>query len=139
MPVSLTKSPRDFSVLMQYGTVHGVLLTPDTEEERDHLRLAIGYAYCVDICEVIAVDRYEAAIRAIAIHDREAAIEDYMASTRTGYRAARALYRDCRTWARALTPEGRASWLADGPKSYAPLKRFALVEAMREFGETTSA
>lgn len=137
MPVTLDKTPRDFVVLMQDGTVLGLLLAPNTEEEHDRLSIRVGFGYCVSLFEVTAVDRYAASTRAIAAHDRATAIEDYMDRIGVNYGTARAVYRDCRTWARALTPEGRASWLTNGLKEYVPLKHFALIEAMREFGEPT--
>ncbi|WP_370418946.1 hypothetical protein AB8O64_10850 [Streptomyces sp. QH1-20] len=138
MSVTLDKAPRSFTVLMQDGTVHGVLLTPDTQEDRDLLHFDAHWGDCLDVIEVTAVDRYAASIRAIAVHDRATAIEDYKNRGGVSYSAARSLYRDCRVWARALTPAGRASWLADGLQGYAPLKHFALIEAMREFGEPTA-
>ncbi|MEU1313338.1 hypothetical protein ABZ419_31205 [Streptomyces cinnamoneus] len=138
MSVTLAKAPRSFTVLMQDGTVHGVLHTPDTQEDRDLLHFDAHWGDCLDLFEVTAIDGYAASIRAIAAHDRATAIEDYMDRVGISYNAARTIYRDCRTWARALTPAGRASWLADGLKTYAPLKHFALIEAMREFGEPTA-
>ncbi|MFG2141912.1 hypothetical protein [Streptomyces sp. NPDC048650] len=138
MPVTLDKTPRSFTVLMQQGTVCGVLLTPDTEEANDELAMATGFGDCVDLFEVTAIDGYAASIRAIAAHDRATAIEDYIDRVGVTYGAARTVYRDCRTWARALTPEGRASWLAHGLQDYMPLKHFALIEAMREHGEPTT-
>ncbi|MFE3139700.1 hypothetical protein [Streptomyces scopuliridis] len=137
MPVTLDKTPRGFTVLLSSGTVHGVLLTPATEEGRDELYMEAYWGLCLDLFYVEAVDRFEATIRAIAAHDRATAIEDYMDRVGVNYGTARAVYRDCRIWARALTPEGRASWLANGLKEYVPLKHFALIEAMREFGEPT--
>ncbi|MEU8911730.1 hypothetical protein [Streptomyces nigrescens] len=139
MPVTLDKAPRSFTVLMQGGTVNGVLLTPATEEERELLHFTAKWGDCLDSFEVTAVDGYAASIRALAAHDRATAIEDYMDRVGVTYVAARTVYRDCRTWARALGTEGRASWLAHGLQSYMPLKHFALIEVMREHGEPTTA
>ncbi|WP_031102405.1 hypothetical protein [Streptomyces sp. NRRL S-146] len=138
MPVTLDKTPRAFTVLMQGGTVRGVTLTPEADEDRELLNFDAYWGDCLDVFEVTAVDGYAASIRAIAAHDRATAIEDYMDRVGVTYGAARTVYRDCRTWARALTPEGRAYWLTDVLKSYAPLKHFALIEAMRENGEPTT-
>ncbi|MFG2864692.1 hypothetical protein [Streptomyces sioyaensis] len=138
MPVTLDKAPRSFTVAMDGGTVHGVTLTPNTEEGRELLSIE-ATVDCLDLFQVTAIDGYAASLRAIAAHDRATAIEDYMERIGISYGAARTVYRDCRTWARALTPQGRASWLSNSLKSYAPLKHFALIEAMREFGESTTA
>ncbi|MGG7574172.1 hypothetical protein [Streptomyces sirii] len=122
---------------MDGGTVHGVTLTPNTEEGRELLSIE-ATVDCLDLFEVTAIDGYAASLRAIAAHDRATAIEDYMDRVGVNYGTARTIYRDSRTWARALTPEGRASWLSDILKTYAPLKHYALIEAMREFGEPTT-
>ncbi|WP_435244300.1 hypothetical protein [Streptomyces sioyaensis] len=137
MPVSLDKAPRSFTVAMDGGTVHGVQLTPGTDEGRELLSIE-ATVDCLDLFEVTAIDGYAASLRAIAAHDRATAIEDYMERVGVNWGTARTVYRDCRTWARALTPAGRASWLANGLKEYVPLKHFALIEAMREFGEPTT-
>ncbi|MFD7334867.1 hypothetical protein ACFV98_02540 [Streptomyces violascens] len=139
MSVTLAKTPRALTVLMQHGEVHDVIPTPATEGEYDTLVIAVGFGLCLDLYDVMAIDRYEATIRALAAHDRATAIENYMDHVGASRDTARAVYRDCRTWARALTPEGRASWFgSEGLMHFAPLKRFALIEAMREFGEPTA-
>ncbi|RLU79919.1 hypothetical protein CTZ27_35800 [Streptomyces griseocarneus] len=137
MPVTLDKTPRDFTVVMQDGVVRGVFLTPATQEDRDLVNFNAYWGDCIDVCEVTAIDGYAASIRAIALHDRATAIENHMARFRVSYREARAAYRDFREWARALTPEARASQPADVLKAYAPLVHFALIEAMRDLGEPT--
>ncbi|MFE2157042.1 hypothetical protein ACFW9M_04425 [Streptomyces lydicus] len=139
MSVTLGKAPRSFTVLMQDGMVHGVLLTPATQEDRDLLYFDAYWGDCLDLHEVTAVDGFDAHTQAVAIHDRETAIEDYMHRIGINYEAARTVYQDCRNWARALGAEGRASWLAHGLKTYMPLKHFALIEVMREHRESTTA
>ncbi|MEU5431129.1 hypothetical protein AB0H73_36750 [Streptomyces olivoreticuli] len=138
MSVTLTKTPRSFTVLMQDGVVHGVRLTPATEEDRDLLNFGANWGDCVDTYEVTAIDGYAASIRAIAAYDRADAIEEYMERVGVSYGEARAAYRSHRMWARNLTPEGRASWLAKGLKTHAPLIHCALIDVMHEFGEPTA-
>ncbi|MGG2460186.1 hypothetical protein ACO0M4_10250 [Streptomyces sp. RGM 3693] len=138
MPVTVDKTPRAFTVFMQNGTVRGVTLTPEADEDRELLNFHAYWADCFDVFEVTAIDRYAATIRAIAAHDRATAIEDYMDRVGVTYGVARTVYQDCRAWARALTLEGRTSWLTNGLKSYAPLKHFALIEAMSEHGEPST-
>ncbi|MFI6686665.1 hypothetical protein [Streptomyces sp. NPDC050485] len=139
MSVTLAKTPRAFTVLIQLGTITDTLLTPTTDEGYIELVLATGFGDCVELFDVTATDRYEANERAMRLHARATAIESYMVRAGASYREAHAAYRDSRTWARALTTEARASWFAsEGLKHFAPLKRFALIEAMHEFGEPTA-
>ncbi|MFI6686664.1 hypothetical protein [Streptomyces sp. NPDC050485] len=139
MSVTLAKTPRAFTVLMQDGAIKGTLLTPATEEGYDELAMTIGYGSCLDIFEVTAIDRYEAHTRAMRLHDRATAIEVYMDRVGVSYGTARRVYLNNRTWVRTLTPEDRASWLAHDLKQYAPLLHIALIEAVRDFGEPTTA
>ncbi|MFP3991052.1 hypothetical protein U9R90_27000 [Streptomyces sp. E11-3] len=134
MPVTLDKTPRAFTVLMQEGAVLGVLRTPATEEERDMLWFDAYWGDCLDVREVTAVDRYTAHITALSDH-REAAITDYAERIGVHEDTARTIYRDCRTWARVLGAEGRAYWHSVNVATLAPLKDFALTEVMREHGE----
>ncbi|EXU69640.1 hypothetical protein Z951_02760 [Streptomyces sp. PRh5] len=135
MSLTPEKTPRSFTVLMQDGTVHEVLPTPDTQEDRDLLYFDAYWGHCLDLFEVTATDADAARVRAVAAHERAMAIEDYMNRVGVSHQTAWTVYRDSHTWARALTPDGRASWHTDILKSYAPLKHFALIEAMRDLGE----
>ncbi|MFH8465975.1 hypothetical protein [Streptomyces sp. NPDC017991] len=139
MPVTLDKAPRSFTVLMQDGVVHGVLLTPATEEDRELLYFDAYWGDCLDLREVTAIDRFEAHNTAVATHDREIAIEDYVDRVGVSHDVARTVYQDCRIWARSLGTAGRASWLRHGLKNYMPLKHFVLIEVLREVGEPTTA
>ncbi|MGC5042420.1 hypothetical protein ACLQ16_03785 [Streptomyces albidoflavus] len=139
MSVTLDKAPRSFTVLMQDGTVHGVLLTPDTQEERDLLYFDAYWGDCLDLIVVTAVDGYDAHTQAVATYDRETAIEDYMHRIGVKYDAARTTYQRLRTWAHAMGAESRTRWIGHPILTRLPLTHFVLTEVMREHREPTAA
>ncbi|MFD3514837.1 hypothetical protein [Streptomyces sp. NPDC058657] len=136
MSVTLDKTPRAFTVLISdEGTVTAVLPTPatNTHSELD----AYAYGNCLEVHDVEAIDRYAAHMTAVASRQRERAIADCAEKLDSTEDIARTIYRDCRIWARSLTPNGRAHWHSFDFEScgYLPIKRFALEEVMRENGE----
>ncbi|GHF32956.1 hypothetical protein GCM10010218_12530 [Streptomyces mashuensis] len=139
MPVTLAKTLRSFTVLMQDGTVRAVLLTPATQEDRDLLYFDAYWGDCLDLREVTAIDGFDAHTKAVAIHDRETAIEDYTYRLGVEYGAACAVYRSLRTWADAMGTEGRARWIGHPILARLPLTAFVLTEVMREHHELTTA
>lgn len=135
MSVTLDKTPRAFTVLMQNGAVRDVLPAPADQEERELLHFDAYWGDCLDVREVTAIDRYAAHITALADHDREVAITDYAERIGIDENVAHAIYRDCRIWARALGTNGRAYWHSVNVETFAPLKHFTLIEVMREHAE----
>ncbi|MFI1201689.1 hypothetical protein ACH4VR_19920 [Streptomyces sp. NPDC020883] len=134
MSVTLNKTPRHFSVLMQDGRIFGSLLTPTTSEERSALFLD-AYIDCCDVYEVTAVDRYDAHAKAAQQYHRGEAIAAFARRTGMSYSLAETVYQRCRTWANSLTPALRACWLGSNLISYMGLNAYALTEVMREHGE----
>ncbi|MGI5337742.1 hypothetical protein ACQEVS_10235 [Streptomyces sp. CA-181903] len=137
MPVTLRKTPRSFTVLMQDGAIHAVLLTPSTEEDRDVLYLD-AWADCLDVHRVTAIDGFDAHTQATNAHQRTTAIESYMLRSGTTYEAAHDLYRRLRTWADSIGAENRAHWANRPIVVRFPLMRFVLTEAMREHRDPTA-
>ncbi|MFE0058743.1 hypothetical protein [Streptomyces sp. NPDC059003] len=137
MPVTLNKTPRAITVLMQDGTVYGLLLTPATGEERHTLYMDAYWGACLDVVAVTAIDRYDAITQAAAQHAREMAIEDYAARYHVSEETARAVYRDCRRWATTLSPTERAT--RHRIKHQSTIRRTALIDVMRENGEPITA
>ncbi|WP_030780714.1 hypothetical protein [Streptomyces sp. NRRL S-920] len=139
MSVTLAKAPRSFTVLMQDGTVHAVLVTPATQEDRDLLYFDAYWGDCLDLYEVTAVDRFGAHHEAIAIYDRKTAIEDHMDRMGIEYDAAHSVYQDLRAWALAMSAADRVRWISHPLTTRAPLTHFVLAEVMREHREPTPA
>ncbi|MEW1700776.1 hypothetical protein ACIQCR_16815 [Streptomyces sp. NPDC093249] len=64
MAVTLTKTPRAFTALVQDGKLRGLVPTPQSEAEYDEIAIN-AMTYCYDLHDVIAVDR-SAALRLVA-------------------------------------------------------------------------
>ncbi|MER5301387.1 hypothetical protein ABT039_18195 [Streptomyces lasiicapitis] len=139
MSVTLAKAPRSFTVLMQDGTVHAVLITPATQEDRDLLYFDAYWGDCLDLYEVTAVDRFDAHNVAVAVYDRETAITDYMDRMGIKYDAARCVYQDLRAWVITMGATSRARWINHPLTTRCPLTHFVLAEVMREHREPTTA
>lgn len=121
---------------MQDGRIHGALLTPTDDEDRESLYMEAYWGYCLDVIEIDAVDRYAATLHALIDHHREAAIEDYMDLHGVTHDAASTVYRDCRRWATSLSPTDRAT--RHQIKHQSTIRRTALADVMRTNGEPTT-
>ncbi|MCX4677672.1 hypothetical protein OG413_20585 [Streptomyces sp. NBC_01433] len=60
MSVSPENTPRSFTVLVQDGRVHGVLLTPATEDERERLAFDAYWTHNLSVRVVVAIDAVDA-------------------------------------------------------------------------------
>ncbi|EXU69641.1 hypothetical protein Z951_02765 [Streptomyces sp. PRh5] len=143
MSISLAKTTRSFTILMQHGTVHAVLLTPAGDQERSRLRAEWYMKDCRDMIEVRAIDGYDASVQAMPLAERRVVIKTYLDHDENNtFRDASRIYRSFRDYVRSLTPEERAAQfnpdLANNPP-VGPLIHFAFIETMRELGEPIPA